>query len=965
MAYPYLEHISTTRQTEIANFEKKFEYILEAIIPQYMKTKYPKFTEYMKVYGRFLDTHFENIGYNLIDLYNPSDVNESILDSLLNQYFKNVIDQNEIIITDDNKRLFIELSKIILNLKLNKNSLNFLFKNLRDYSFVDSSGNIVEVESLNIEYSENEEWWIPRQSWFDNNPTSVPYEVYPQDLQTKPFTYSFNLDNTVEAIQVLLKSVHPIGYLVEFLKKTILTEDPIYVSGLSLIDGFVINKYDNRCIYNGAIDYSGNGGAIRLGPGVTITTPSGIWVEYKTATVDFTKIDETLTNFPVLLNITDSSGFDNTDLTALFSLTGGDFKRIQIRRADGVTPLYAEVENWDIVNESSQFYIKLPSVSNIELTTFKIFYKTGIANNNYTGITGSVAAEAVWDENYLMVQHMSQDPSNSAPQIIDSTVNDNDGISINMDTNNLVYGLFSKSLTFDGINETITFGDILNSPSKFTITTVLKIVSLNGFNPFFVKGSISNNQIDYLLGTDNGELIFLYNSAGEWISVSTISANLLIDTYYNITCTISQTSALNIEIFIDGVSVQSILLPNLLKHNNYPCYIGYDSNTLYYDGVIEDLKFSNVIRSPAYIKADNYTLRDELITMELYEVGAWTEYATITIDNSKIDEALSDFPFLLNISSVSGIGNVDLTGIFTLVNLDYKRIQVRANDGTTILYTEVERWDTINNSAQLHVKIPFISNMSSTVIRLYYYDTDETHINNYIDDIATEIANNVWDADFSMVQHMAQDPSGTSPQMLDSTINNRVGESVGTMTTGDLVDSLIGKGIELDGIDDYIDFGNVNKTNGTSITISATINLNTVALDYQGVFVKSEGILMEYGFYIAADEIHFQYYNDGWFICQTDGANLLAGTFYNITVVVNIDNNTIKMYKDGTEEYSCVLLEEFSINNFSCRAGFDAGAEYFSGIIDNVRFSNSARSESYIKATDYTLRDELAAIVLV
>jgi hypothetical protein len=40
---------------------------------------------------------------------------------------------------------------------------------------------------------------------------------------------------------------------------------------------------------------------------------------------------------------------------------------------------------------------------------------------------------------------------------------------------------------------------------------------------------------------------------------------------------------------------------------------------------------------------------------------------------------------------------------------------------------------------------------------------------------------------------MAEDPSGTAPQVIDSTSNSNDGTSAGSMTSGDLVDGEIGK----------------------------------------------------------------------------------------------------------------------------------------------------------------------------
>jgi len=344
------------------------------------------------------------------------------------------------------------------------------------------------------------------------------------------------------------------------------------------------------------------------------------WVHYATITIDSGKINNTLSDFPFTLNISSSSGTGNTDLTGLFSLIGATYKKLQVRATNGATVLYAAVEEWDNSNNFARLHIKIPSISNSVDTVVKLYYYNNAATpvNNYIDMYGTTIGESVWDVNFSMVQHMSQDPSNSSPQMIDSTNNDLDGACVNMDVSNLVDGLNSKALSFNGVNQRVDLGNVLDSPTDFTVSLLFRMDNtLVGGQSVFVKGDAAAGRVDYFIAFDNGNITLNYNPAGTWYNYTDTSANLQIGTFYNITVSVTQTATLNITFYKDGEFLSSTSLPNLLAHNGYNCYIGHGSYTYYFEGLINNVRFSNIARSAAYIMAENYTLRDNLAEITL------------------------------------------------------------------------------------------------------------------------------------------------------------------------------------------------------------------------------------------------------------------------------------------------------------------------------------------------------------
>ena len=198
----------------------------------------------------------------------------------------------------------------------------------------------------------------------------------------------------------------------------------------------------------------------------------------------------------------------------------------------------------------------------------------------------------------------------------------------------------------------------------------------------------------------------------------------------------------------------------------------------------------------------------------------WRYRRKITIDYTKIDSTLTNFPIFVKISASSGIGNNDLTDIFDHLGAENKKIAITTSDGVTECYTEIERWDDTGEEAELWVKVPSISSSADTDLYIYY-DVDHADNTTYIGDTTDAAAQAVWDSDYKLVAHMAQDPNGDPASgILDSTTNVNHGTPAGSMTTDDLVDSTVGQGIDFDGTDDEIGY--------TAVTIVDELTVEAV-----------------------------------------------------------------------------------------------------------------------------------------
>jgi hypothetical protein len=238
--------------------EKKLQYISDSLITPYIHDKHPEWAKLIKAYCEYLDGGFFNKVINITDNTSADDIYSELLPYYMNNYFEDVINLDKYGLTDDNQRLFLSLSKFITGLKGNKKSLDFLFNSLTNFRFP-TEGTILDIDNIEVEYEENEDWWIEGiirryNGAFDHDGV----EVYNSEF-AKPFTYRLIADQPYATLIELIRSVHPAGFNFEFLTKFNF-EDSIELQDTINMDAtfsYYYNFPDKTHAYNGAIDYDG------------------------------------------------------------------------------------------------------------------------------------------------------------------------------------------------------------------------------------------------------------------------------------------------------------------------------------------------------------------------------------------------------------------------------------------------------------------------------------------------------------------------------------------------------------------------------------------------------------------------------------------------------------------------------------------------------------------------------------
>lgn len=348
-------------------------------------------------------------------------------------------------------------------------------------------------------------------------------------------------------------------------------------------------------------------------------------------------------------------------------------------------------------------------------------------------------------------------------------------------------------------------------------------------------------------------------------------------------------------------------------------------------------------------------------------LGTWKNRIKLTIDQTKVDAALSDFPVLIKLSSSSGIGTDDLTAVFDELASDAnrKKIAVTTSNETTQCYVEIERWDDANELAWLWVKVPSVAHDADTILYLYY-DSAQADNSTYVGDTTDAAAKSVWDANFQLVVHMGQAPAGAS-SIKDSTTNVRHGTSV-NMESGDMVDGKVAKGLDFDGSNEYVDWGDLFYSD--IITIEALINPDSIT-DYHSIVVKnnSSGVThatsMAYRFMLATatNRIFLAAWNSSAATVLNFGSSndaVSTGSWQYVACVMAGNGNESYLHANnavvGSATQSGAIRNDTNRIQIGARTN-DDNDRYFPGLMDEVRISSVVRSEAWRTATYYTCFD--------
>jgi len=369
------------------------------------------------------------------------------------------------------------------------------------------------------------------------------------------------------------------------------------------------------------------------------------WDKRVKITIDHNDITTDLSDFPILIYLSSSSGRNNDNVSFVFNelQTDLDRKKIAVTKSDKITECYVEIEKWDSANKKAWLWVKAPSISSTTDTDLYLYYdKDHSENTDYVGDTGSTPAQNVWDGSFKGVWHLKEDPTSTAPQMKDSTSNAHHGTTTGMVAGDQQAAKIDGGLNFDGTDAYVqTTSGESKTASDITWSVWFKADSTTGSHMILWEGPVAQNGWGEPGNANSHEM---------HLTIGRMSTANLLDFFYGYEYTTNN--------FVPAVEIQTsftdtanwhyavVVLTSADSSPSGTLYldgnsVGTDTGTetgrtpwntnlrigrtgaaqRYMDGILDEVRISNVARSPAWIKASYESGRDHLVDFGSEEVA--------------------------------------------------------------------------------------------------------------------------------------------------------------------------------------------------------------------------------------------------------------------------------------------------------------------------------------------------------
>ncbi len=383
------------------------------------------------------------------------------------------------------------------------------------------------------------------------------------------------------------------------------------------------------------------------------------WEKRIKITVSKDNIDEALEWFPLMIRISGSCGASAQDMTRVFDELGVEDLKIAITEADGVTDLYVEVEKWDSNGEEAILWVARDGFffSSVVDTVLYLYFDADHADNStYVGVPRSAPGEVVWDANFLMVQHMNDNPDVS--NVRDSTSNDNDGAKRAANEPIETDGKIGKGQAFDGTDDYISCGNdaSLHATVAVTLEMILQrdwTVAPPPGTKYAVLKQVGADGILFRQAQNYTFRFFLADGVGQHNLDTTTVINTGSDPYA-IACTYDGDKQ---RIYISGaLDKEGSADPFVIDMSAGNFLIGRPVATTW-DGYEDEIRLSDIARSTAWLKATKETMWDNVVTFTI----EGETIPVVLVDIAWIGDAMADSPDWYAVDSAGGSDNQGCT----------------------------------------------------------------------------------------------------------------------------------------------------------------------------------------------------------------------------------------------------------------------------------------------------------------
>jgi len=307
----------------------------------------------------------------------------------------------------------------------------------------------------------------------------------------------------------------------------------------------------------------------------------------KAITVQNDYVDADLYEFPLLVVIQ-----NDPDIGERAESDGSD---VYFTDSDG-SPLKHEIEFFEVTGDQANaiLWVRVPTIYSSTGTEIYIYYGGSPNSNNNP--------KDVWDINFMGVWHLNEDGDATTDEYKDSTAKNNHGTggagTLAL-TPIAVYGKISKGQEFDATDDYIDCGNdaSVNMNSAMTLEAWIYPYSIAAGRIISKWGATAGYEID--ISSNNARF-----SLNQTIIAQ---SGLVASTWQHVAAT---WDGANFKLFINGTEVDNGTYAGPITDSTNHLFIGRMANLApsVMDGIIDEVRISNVRRPDAWIKFEYHNV---------------------------------------------------------------------------------------------------------------------------------------------------------------------------------------------------------------------------------------------------------------------------------------------------------------------------------------------------------------------
>ena len=704
---------------------------------------------------------------------------------------------------------------------------------------------------------------------------------------------------------------------------------------------------------------AGNAGRIVIIPngaaGGSSSWHDASWLYRKAITVDSSQVPSDLTDFPVLISLTDPhvGGYSRADgFDLLFTDT------------DKVTKLDHEIETFTTPAGTLVAWVRVPLLTGAADKVIYLYYGNAGASNQQN-------APSVWDPTYAGVWHLKEDPGPGvADDIKDSTSNANDGTAeASMTAGDLVPGQVGDSFDLDGADDFVTVGapaSLEMGTNDLAIAAWVKLSTTPGVESVIIgKGATGGADYGYnffYLTDDGGKLAAFIGDGTRETSYSNTGLGSNDDAWHYFAVVFDRDA--DALFYVDGAAAgtESIISKNgsdvTDATENFAIGRYGNNNQAELKGGMDEVRVAKQVLSADWIQAEYNNQSNPGVGGFLKSVGgaevqgdwwdpAWQFRKKITLDSSQVTSDLTDFPVLISFTDAH-VGSYARSDGFDLLFTD--------TNGVTKLDHEIETYTTGAGTLVAWVRVPLLTSATDKVIYLYYGNSQASDQQN---------APGVWDLNYVGVWHLKEDPGpGGADEIKESTANAHHGTAIGTMVPADQGPGKINGSIDFTEVGDEI----IGPQTAALDLISSDFTISVWAKDpvssYKTIVGNAQGDTNGWSFRTSnAGEIELVLGN-GSGGTHTTGTTTAPAGWVHMTATFVDSTNTVAFYLNGAGDGTDTFTSTLTTSDYLAIGRRPTGGNSYNTWLDEIRVSKSARFADWIQ-TEYNNQNNAAGFASI